>query len=208
MRYCIVIAILGLVPALGSHTINRDNPAIDRVEEDWQLVIQSTDVPSAGPQITTTMCPGPLQDHPDVNFNLNYRGGPQFLPGGLQIEVFDGQDVLTTTASRNEPLATDGETITWTQRLYLSAGTVSYQVQSGKSTTWGNFGTNELSVAFTSSLTDLTGYSPEISISKSGVGWQSNHVTSMQLIQARYYSGDTLIKTDSTARAVHLLDGN
>jgi hypothetical protein len=208
MRRFIVLAILGLVPALGSHAIHRDDPAIDRIEEDWQLVIQSTDVPSAGPQITTTMCPGPLEDHPDVNFYLNYREGAQFFPGGLQIEVFEGQDTVTTTSSRNESLATDGETISWTQRLSLSAGTVAYQVQSGKSTTWGDFGAEDLSVAFTSSLTDLAGYSPDISISKSGVGWQSNHVTSMKLVQIRYYSGDTLVKTDSTARAVHPSDDN
>ena len=206
MRRLILITVLGFVPAFGPHTNPRVDPPIDRIEEDWQLVIQSTDVPAAGPQITTTMCPGPLEDHPDVNFNLNYREGRQVFPGGLQIEVFDGSDMLVTTSSRDDSLATDGETITWTQHLSLSAGSVFYRVKSGRSTTWGDFGGDELSVSFATSVTDLTGYSPDISVSKSGVGWQSNHVTSMHLVQVRYYAGEMLMKTDPATRAVHPSD--
>jgi hypothetical protein len=178
---------------------------IDRVEEDWELVIKTTDVPAAGPQITTTMCPGPIEDHPDANFNLNYREGDTFQPGGLQIEVFDGQSVIAKANSMSDSLQTDDETITWTQKLSISGGTATYCVKSGQSTTWGNFGGADLTVTFESTLADLSSYSPAVSVERSGIGWQSDHVSSMRLLQVRYYSGDTLVTTDSTPRTVHPL---
>jgi len=177
-------------------------PIIDGVEEDWEIVIKTTDVTAAGPQITTTMCPGPVEDHPDANFNLNYREGESFLAGGLQIEVFDGDQVLTTADARTESLQTDNETITWTQRLSVSDSTAYYLVKSGLSTTWGSFGGTELSVSFPTTLTDMSNYTPDVSTANSGVGWQSDHVSSMQLLQVRYYSGNTLVSTDSTPRTI------
>jgi hypothetical protein len=204
MRRLILFAILGFTPAVARNDpVATNSSPIDRIEEDWTIVIKNTDLPAAGPQLTTTMCPGPLEDHPDVNFNLNYREGSDFSAGGLQIEVFDGTDLLASTSSKTESLATSGETISWTQRLSLSGGVVTYRIQSGQSTTWGTFGGDDLAVSFTSSLTDLTGYQPSVSIDKSGVGWQANHVTSMMISQVRYYSGDTLVTTDSTSRTVH-----
>lgn len=176
---------------------------IDRVEEDWELVILTADVPTAGPQITTTMCPGPIEDHPDANFNLNYREGETFEAGGLQIEVFDGSNLVAVANSGTAPLNTDSETITWTQKLSIASGSVTYCVQSGHSTTWGDFGGDDLSVTFASTLDDLSGYSPSVSVSKSGIGWQSNHVRSMRLMRVRSYSGTTLVSTDATHRTVY-----
>jgi hypothetical protein len=195
------ILLLGF--AMTSSLDGTSNP-IDRVEEDWQLVIRTTDAEAVGPQITTTMCPGPVEEHPDVNFNLNYRDGDTFQAGGLQIQVFDGQRVIANVNARSEQLQTDGETITWTQKLSIWGGTAIYRVKTGNSTTWGNFGGDELTVFFPTSLDDLNAYSPDISISKSGVGWQSDHVSSMTLSQVRYYSNGTLVFTDSTPRTIQL----
>jgi hypothetical protein len=202
MRPVFLLLLIGLIPTAVPPSFD-EPPTIDRIEEDWELIIKSTDVPAAGPQITTTMCPGPQEDHPDVNFNLNYRAYPDFVPGGLEIQACDGQDVLATTTSRNGVLQTENETITWTQRITLSGGSVEYQVRSGQSTTWGSFGGEELSVSFTSGLSDLSGYDSEVSLNKSGVGWQSDHVASMRLMAVRSYSGDMLISTNNTPRTIH-----
>ena len=54
-------------------------------------------------------------------------------------------------------------------------------------------------------LTDLSlTYSPDVSATKSGVSWESNFVTSMTLVQVRYYSNGLLVATDSVARPVAL----
>lgn len=203
MRPAFLLLLLSLIPTSVQPAFD-DPQTIDRVEEDWELVIKSTDVPAAGPQITTTMCPGPREDHPDVNFNLNYRAHPDFSPGGLEIQACDGQEVLASTTSGSGLLQTENETITWTQRISLSGGSVVYQVGSGRSTTWGNFGGSDLSVSFTSGLDDLSGYDSAVSLNKSGVCWQSDHVESMRLMRVRSYSGEKLISTTSTPRSVQL----
>jgi len=177
---------------------------IDRIEEDWELVIRSGDVVAAGPQITTTMCPGPVKDNPCANFNLNYRDGANFQAGGLQIEVFDAQALVAAATSNTESLQTDNETITWTQKMSISGGSATFRVQSGQSTTWGGFGGDGLTVTFPTALGDMSSYSSNISVEKSGVGWQADHVSSMRLMRVRYYSGATLVSTDSTPKVVLL----
>jgi len=178
--------------------------AIDRVEEDWEVVVKSGNVEAAGPQITTTMCPGATSDHPTINFNLNYRDHPSFHAGGLQVLAWDGGDLLDSASSHSESLQTDGETIAWTQRLSLANGIAEFRVVSGLSTTWGEFGGDDLAIMFEVALEDLTSYTPDISIGKSGIGWQSDHVESMKLVRVRYYCGETLVGTDETTRVIHL----
>lgn len=180
-----------------------DPPAIDRIEEDWRLIVRNADVPAAGPQITTTMSPGPAIAHPDINFNLNYRDGERVLAGGLQVAVFQNSQLLGSVESGSAVLSRDNETITWTQRMQLSDEAITYRVIAGHSTTWGDFGGDDLGITFASGLSDLGEYSPTYSTSKSGIGWQADHVDSMTLVSVRYFAGNTLVSTDSTEKVVH-----
>lgn len=181
-------------------------PQPDRVEEDWQVVIANPDPSVTGPQVTTCMSPVTDSSTPFVAFDLNYRDFPSFRSGGVQVKVYSGESVLDSESQGNEVCQTANETITWTQRMSLSGGTLSYVVVNGQSTTWGQFGQGQglLGVGFTSSLGSLASYSPDTSVAKSGVSWQSNRVTSMTLLRVRYYSGGSLISTDNTPRTVVL----
>ncbi|MBX6314915.1 MAG: hypothetical protein IRY99_18660 [Isosphaeraceae bacterium] len=180
-------------------------PVIDRVEEDWELTIAEPDVAGAGPQITTTMSPAGDNAICFVAFNLNYRDSP-FQAGGLQTQAWAGRSTPEDSKSQGvAQCSTSGETISWTQVLALSGGQVTYDIKNGDSTTWGQFGQGgNLKVAFAAPLTSLAAYSPDVSVAKSGVGWQSNRVTSMTLVRIRYYAGSTLVRTDSTPRPVNL----
>ncbi|HEV3166621.1 MAG TPA: hypothetical protein VGZ22_21530 [Isosphaeraceae bacterium] len=178
-------------------------PAPDRIEEDWVLVIDTPDVDANGPQITTTM--SPTADHsssPFVAFDMNYREYPDFTPGGMQLQVWSGKDLGDTATHGSAQLNTSGETITWTQAMSLSGGSINYSIKNGRSQTWDDFGPdgNPLSVSFTSSLSSLTDYSPDVSLANSGATWQSNHVTSLAIVKVRYYSAGQLILTDTTRR--------
>jgi hypothetical protein len=181
-------------------------PLPDRVEEDWMLVVATPDAEGVGPQITTSM--GPTADRttaPFVAFDMNYREYPSFLAGGMQLQVWSGETLLRYATSNTEQFNTQGETITWTQRMSLSDGQITYQVASGSSTTWGNFG-NGLSIRFATDLTSLAGYSPDTTVANSGASWQVNNVKTMTLVAIRYYAGGVLISTDSTARPL-VIDG-
>jgi hypothetical protein len=179
----------------------------DQIQEDWQVVIGTPDTTGAGPQISTALSPVSDGSTPFFVFNLNYREAPTFSPGGLEVQVWSG-DTMTSSATRGTAqCSTTGETITWTQSISLSSGTISFAINSGKSTTWGRFGQGQqlsLGNSFTTSLSSLSGYSPATTVANSGVGWEPNCVTSMTLLQVRYYAGGKLLSTDKTTRTISL----
>ena len=210
MKIAILLMAITLAGSIGRGQ-TPSNP-IDRVEEDWVLVIGSPNPDEVGPQITTCMSPVSDESTSFVAFDLNYRDDPSFRSGGLQVKVCSGADgsVASSASQGDDLLDTAGETITWTQRMGVSGGnTVTYAIVNGQSTTWGAFGQDQGlgSLAFTAPVTTLASYSPATSVANSGVGWQSNRVTRMTLVQVRYYSGGQLVSTDTTSRSVNLSAG-
>jgi hypothetical protein len=100
--------------------------------------------------------------------------------------------------------STNSETITWTQRMSLASGTLTYKVLAGQSTTWGQFGQadTDLTVSVPCSASSLASYSADDSASRSTVSYGANRVTSMTLVQVRTYQNGTLLSTDTKARNV------
>jgi hypothetical protein len=187
----------------------------DKVEEDWQVVIASPNPDEVGPQLTTCMSPVTDSSTPFVAFDLNYRDYPSFWAGGLQLKVYANGTVTdsVTDSSRqgNNLLQTTNETITWTQRMSLTAGnSVRYTIVNGQSTTWGGFSPDEGldPVDFNAPITSLASYSPDTSVAKSGAGWQSNRVSQMTLVRVRYYRSGQLISTDNNPRSLTLSVAN
>src|SRR5690242_5875476 len=88
---------------------------IDHVEEDWQVVVTKPDVAGVGPQVTTCMSPVSNGSTPFVAFDINYREFPSFSAGGLQLQVWSGKTVLSTSTLGSNQFATANETVTWTQ---------------------------------------------------------------------------------------------
>ena len=181
----------------------------DQVEEDWQLVIASPDPDESGPQITTCMSPVSDGSTPFVAFDLNYRDFPTYQAGGLEVKVYANgnvTDFVTDSSSQgNNLLQTRNETISWTQRMSLTAdNSVTFTIVNGQSTTWGGFGPNQGldPVDFTAQITSLASYSPDTSVAKSGAGWQPNRVSQMTLVRVRYYRAGQLISTDNNSRAI------
>src|SRR4051812_42324030 len=190
-----------------SLALGQTTPPPDQVQEDWQLVIGTPDPTGAGPQISTSMSPVQDGSTPFFVFDLNYQDSPTFVAGGMQVQTWSGEQMLNATTKGTAQLNTTGETITWTQSMSLSSGTISFGINSGKSTTWGKFGQGQqlnINGTFTTSLTSLSLYSPATSVTNSGVGWEPNRVTSMKLLEVRYYAGGKLLSKDSTPRSIDL----
>jgi len=182
------------------------NQVITAVEEDWSLVINSPDVTGIGPQVTTCMRPAADDATPFVAFDLNYREYPTFQVGGMQIQVWANNRVVNTSSQGTAQFQTANETVTWTQRMSISNGTVTYDVDNGQSTTWGKFGQGQglLELAYTTTLADMSGYNPDTSVAKSGVTWEADRADSLTLVQVRYYSNGQLVSTDTNPRSVKL----
>jgi hypothetical protein len=201
-----VLALLAWNVSLSSARA-QSNPPPDSIEEDWKVVIGTPDPVGAGPQISTSMSPVTDGSSPFSVFDLNYQDSPTFVPGGMQVQIWSGDQMLNATTKGTAQCSTTGETITWTQSMSLSSGSISFGINSGKSTTWGKFGQGQqlnVSGSFTTSLTSLSQYSPDTSVTNSGVGWQPNRVTSMTLLQVRYYAGGKLLSKETTPRTINL----
>jgi hypothetical protein len=202
---CLATFVLACSISLG-RTSSYDAP--DQVEEDWQVVIASPNPDEVGPQITTCMSPVADGSAPFVALDMNYRDVQTFQPGGLQLNVYSSGNVLDSSTQGSALCQTANETITWTQRMSIASGQVTYTIVNGQSTTWGQFGQNAGldPVNFPASVTWLDSYSPDVSVAKSGAGWQSNRVGSMTLLRVRYYRNGQLLSTDNTSRSVTLAD--
>jgi hypothetical protein len=209
---CMMLVAAGLATLLVTNARAQSTPpapngpptSFDAVEEDWELVVATPDVTGVGPQITT--CMSPVAGNPSpffVAFNLNYRERPNFAPGGMHVKVWANSEILSTSSAGSAQFGTPGETVTWTQRMFLLGGLVVYDVKDGHSITWGAFGQGWLlGAVFPSTVSTLAGYDPEASVRTSGVGWQSNNVTHLILMRVRYYSDGQLIWTDTNPRPV------
>ena len=140
-----------------------------------------------------------------VTFELNHRTQPDFLGGGMQLQVWNGETFWgVSPGSWNHSLHHSGEVIRWTQRMTSFSPFLVFEVDGGTSSSWGNFGGGgNLRVWSHAPSYDLSGYSVNASVALSGVGFAGNRVSRLVLKEVRYYVGDQLVAQDQTERVVH-----
>lgn len=175
----------------------------DRVEEDWELVVSNPDPLGVGPQVTTCMAADSGDPSTFVAFDMNYREYPAFRAGGMQLQVWSSKQVIGTASRGTEVFNTPGETVSWTQRMWIDAGRVYYDVQNGQSVTWGKFGQGSgLNVSHPATAANLAGYTSKDSSVNSGVTWEANYVKSLTLVRVRYYTNGVLTWTDNNPKVL------
>jgi len=195
---------LAALPLLSAASIGQD---IVHVEEDWQLVLGQPDPNTVGPQVATTM--SPLGDITSTffTFEINHRSAPYWTPGGLTIHQWSGDwRVQSFDRTDRTVMDTANETLSWTQILDAQNGTLTFQVKNGSSTTWGPFGYSNLFKLSTAwGANNINGYTPDVSVSQSGVAFAGNRVQSLKITTIRVKLSDGTSYTDNTQRTVHLL---
>jgi hypothetical protein len=172
----------------------------DRVEEDWVLVVDGT-ASADGPQVNTVMSPTADLSQSAVSLGINYCQTPAFAAGGLQVLVFN-QNGLASSSTLATSAINASETVKWTQRMKISQGNVQFSIPSMTSSAWGSVGSDSVLASLSTSDDTLKGYSPATSAASSGGAWKTKGLTSLTLVQVRYYLGKTLIWTDTTSRVV------
>jgi len=177
---------------------------IVRVEEDWELVVSEPDPDNNAPQVTCVMSPAATTDSLHMALEINHKTMPDYEPGGVQLQVWNGETPVT---SKNSPiqgvLQSAAETVRWTTKMSLADGLLTFEITDGSSTSWGAFGgQGYLKASVPTSATSLLTYSPESSRSKSGVGFAANRVETLVIKEVRYYSSLGLVHKDTTQRVV------
>jgi hypothetical protein len=182
-------------------------PAQDlvRVEEDWELVVGEPDSNSCGPQIATTMSPFWDINDTHFTFEVNHRSVPYWSAGGLTLHRWCGEWRFDTMERPDRSVMnSNAEVVTWTQALYTNFGQLTFQIIDGSSSTWGPFGyTGMLKLHSSWGVNNINSYSPDVSVSRSGVSYAGNRVTSLKLLRVRGYLSDGSMATDETVRVVH-----
>jgi hypothetical protein len=173
----------------------------DQIEEDWVLVVDDTASPD-GPQVNTVMGPTADLSQPVFILDINYRHSPLYLAGGLQALVYGGYGLVSSKVLATDSLALAGQTVSWTQRMTLSGGTIQYFIPSVSLASWSTFSTSDALASFTTTNTTLKDYSPDASAANSGGAWKTQGLKSLTLVSVRYYVAGVLVQTDNKARTV------
>jgi hypothetical protein len=180
-------------------------PSVVKVEQDWELVLNIPDPESDAPQVVCVISPVGNVAGLHAAFELNQQSLPSFAAGGLQLQVWEGEEPL------EEKNAADGvildqpeEIISWTQAMELRDGKLRFAVRNGVSITWGAFGKEDsLAVGVPTCLTSLDCYDSAVSVRNSGVAFATNRVRSLTLKRVRLHLANGDVVEDAVPKVVY-----
>lgn len=197
---------LMMIPSVsGSGT---EEAPVLRIEEDWKLVLDDPGEHLHAPQLHTVMSPFGHLHSLFAQVTWNYQEFPEFVPGGLQIQAWSGEDRQFEKDFESEKLSTLAETITWTQVLETDGNQVSFVLTNGQSTTWGTFGypAQNMRISGSANLANLNGYRTSESVKNSGITFGSNRVQTLVITEVRGYGPGGLLFVNSTPNVVFQMD--
>ena len=200
--------ILMLGPLMALPVVSADSFAIDkitRIEEDWQLRIQTPNANEGLPAITHVISPTSSLESEHTIVLFNYVDFPKFHKGGMQIQSWNGDDLI---GARDHPktgvLSVVNENLKYTIAMEIVSGNLVVEILNGRSTTWGNFGgEGYLKITRPTTLTSLNGYSPLWSVANADV--RGGHNLSIgALVKTTFYSGKKSVGINKTTKNMHL----
>jgi len=162
------------------------------IEEHWELSVGEPDASSSAPQVSMVMSHTGNLDGNYFVFTLNHRTDPDYRAGGMQVQLWSGEDLVYSRNSIHEsPLSQTDEVITWVQRTELVDGSLTFEVSNGHSNSWGTFGDQgRLRLTMDTTLENLNAYRPAISLEESGVCFAGNRVRSLVLTKLRWIDSE------------------
>jgi len=185
-------------------TVDEPPPQIMRIEEDWECVLIEPEQSVDAPQFHTVISPYGHIDGYYVQIRWNHREDTNFYSGGLQLEVWSGEDSLGYKSFREDPFSTVAETVSWTQTMRTTGTSLIFLVKNGLSSTWGNFGGSETRLAGSVSVPNLNDYSPAVSVENSWISFGANRVQMLRIVEIRAYdAGGNLLFKDTSPYVVY-----
>jgi len=199
LRLLLVATFLVAAPPIFGQT-----SPVARIEEDWELVIGEPSPGSDAPQITCLISPVGNLDSLYAAFMVNNQDIPSFTAGGLQLQIWNGKNLIASRHFPNQAvLTTVGEPICWTQVMQKTADGMMFAVINGTSATWGAFGNDgSLRITVPTAVQNLAGYSQAFSAANSGVSFAANRVRSLTLKRVRAYDASGLLLAEETVPRV------
>ena len=175
------------------------------VEETWELQVTTTDSNSTAPQVATALSPNSNVDSVHAVFELNHQSVPNWAPGGMHLQLWEGETPMETRKHPSGKVMSSGqEVVTWKQTMKLNGEVLTFEVTDGSSETWNNFGgQGYLRTSVATTLANLNGYDPDVSVANSGVTYAGNRVAKLVLKQVRVVASNGQQHVDTTPRVAH-----
>lgn len=177
--------------------------SVIRVEEDWVLQVTEPAPNTSSPQIGTQLTP----DHTDgvnfAQFRMNFQESPEFVEGGMQIQLWEGAINTTERTAEHMNLSYANETLSWTQVMSVADNRLEFSVINGVSTSFGDFGGNSFRIRSVTNFEDLDGYDTAKSVEDSGITLGANRVQSLRLVQVRKTLANGAVVVDDAVRQVY-----
>jgi len=190
----------------GASCANAEDSVITRVEEDWVLVVRNPNPAKTAPQLLNVISPVANLNGVYAILELNHATQPEFSPGGLQLQAWNGEALTAFHPSLCAgSLRFDQETIRYTIVMEVKDGHLTVEVKGGRSDTWGEFGDRGyLKTRMVCGLGDLTQYSAQFSADQSRIGYGRTRVGEFYLDRVRFYSdaSPTPTRTDEKDRGL------
>jgi hypothetical protein len=181
------------LPGLANIACGQD---ITRVEEDWVTEIIDPNREVTAPQFTSVMTPDQNDQSTYFTVEFNHSTSPEFVGGGLQLQTWANDALVDASPRLNErTLDNNDERVSWTQYMEVKDGAVEFGLSRLQSSTWNQVDLATAKVTGSgASHGTLNNYHIYDSTTGSGVGFASNRVGNMILLEVRAYSGDQLVQ--------------
>jgi hypothetical protein len=171
------------------------------VEEDWSLVLSQPSTVATSPQFSTCL---PVSPQVYIVTTFNYREFPDFIPGGIQIQLWEDGACVDWVNVALGPLNVTGDTVRWTQVYRTNGRDLVAKIVGANAQSWGtNINSTDLT-KLEANIPNFNAYTPTHSVAESDASFGSNHVSWFGVTEVRLLDdrGRKLV-VDTTPRAVH-----
>lgn len=197
MMGCLVAAGL-LLSAMAA--VRADEPAhkIIKVEEDWEVHVAAPDPEANVPQIVCVFGPQDPATGRHAVFEINHSTAPNFTAGGMQLQAWDGENMLWY---RNHPNNREFDAavdyVKFTAVTELISDRLYLDIDYGDSANWGSFGHQGYLLGWLPTTRDhLNDYNAGYSVTHSRIAYGKHRVNRFVRKEVRYYTQDGLYQTD------------
>lgn len=169
-----------------------------RIEEDWELVLNTPDLSFPSPQIVVSMKPGSSSEKTAL-FLINHHDTPTFNAGGGQIQIWDNEVLRTYKSFAGPTLIRDGERVTWTQYMKRSDGKFYFGLSAVQGDAWGTNTAETLGgpVSWSDWKHIFDRYDSGLSRTGATITFGDERVSSLRLVQVRKYRSATDTNPDT-----------
>ncbi len=187
-----------------SASAQSEAPTLVRVEEDWVALIAEPDTATSSPQILNVISPRTDVSTVFGMVQVNHRGSPGFQEGGLQVQGWNGSLLVQAMqANKSAILNRNSDRVQYTIAMEKVTDGIKFELLNGRSRTWGRFAQTPLAVTVPVNISSLDGYSPDFSVSSTGVNLGAHRVDLLYIAAVRSTFSDGQTVTDDTDRVIH-----